>query len=69
LVELSRQIGAPYGKTPGEVALAWVLSQPAITAAIVGLRRADQVNGTAGAMGFRLNAVEEGKLESFLKEK
>ena len=48
LVELLRKIGAAHGIEPGEVALAWVLHNPAVTAAIVGLRRADQVNGTAG---------------------
>jgi len=67
LVDLLRQIGAPHGKAPGEVALAWVLNHPAVTAAIVGLRKADQVNGTAGALEFRLSAVEAGRLESFLK--
>jgi aryl-alcohol dehydrogenase-like predicted oxidoreductase len=66
LVQLLRQIGASHGKEPGEVALAWALHNPAVTAAIVGLRRADQVNGTAGAMSFRLTAEEAEQLESFL---
>jgi aryl-alcohol dehydrogenase-like predicted oxidoreductase len=66
LVELLRKIGAPHGKAPGEVALAWVLSNPAVTAAIVGLRRADQVHGTAGAMDFRLTAAEVAQLASFM---
>ena len=67
LVELLKKIGAPHGKEPGEVALAWTLYNPAITAAIVGLRKADQVHGTAGAMNFRLNASEVAQLEAFLK--
>ena len=54
-------------KAPGEVALAWALYNPAITAAIVGLRKAEQVHGTVGAMDFRLSAGEAGKLEEFLK--
>jgi aryl-alcohol dehydrogenase-like predicted oxidoreductase len=66
LVELLRKIGAPHGKQPGEVALAWVLSNPAVTAAIVGLRRADQVHGTAGAMDFRLTPAEMEQLENWL---
>jgi aryl-alcohol dehydrogenase-like predicted oxidoreductase len=68
LVELLRKIGAAHGKEPGEVALAWALYNPAVTAAIVGLRRADQVNGTAGAMDFRLSAAEAEQLESFFEE-
>jgi aryl-alcohol dehydrogenase-like predicted oxidoreductase len=66
LVELLRKIGKPHAKEPGEVALAWALYNPAVTAAIVGLRKADQVNGTVGAMDFRLNAGEVGELERFL---
>ena len=38
LVELLRAIGGRHGRTPGEVAIAWALRQPAVTAAIVGLR-------------------------------
>src|SRR6185437_16315530 len=36
VAELLREIGKPHGRTPGEVAIAWTLRQPAITAAIVG---------------------------------
>jgi aryl-alcohol dehydrogenase-like predicted oxidoreductase len=67
LVELLRKIGAAHGKEPGEVALAWVLHNTAVTAAIVGLRKADQVHGTAGALDFRLSAAEAEELGSFLK--
>src|SRR5581483_9254773 len=34
LVELLRKIGDRHGRAPGEVALAWVLNNPAVTAAI-----------------------------------
>ena len=68
LVERLRQIGTSHGKTPGEVALAWVLHNPAVTAAIVGLRRADQVQGTEGAMNFRLSAAEAEQLSTALSE-
>src|SRR6266700_2069295 len=36
LVELLREIGARHGRSPGEVAIAWVLRRPEVTAAIVG---------------------------------
>lgn len=67
LVELLREIGERHGHTPGEVALAWTLHNPAVTGAIVGLRRADQVNGTVGALTFRLSDSEAAEIESFLK--
>ena len=65
LVEVLRRIGDRHGRTPGEVALAWVLNNPAVTAAIVGLRRADQVQGVAGALTFRLNEAEVAEIEAF----
>ena len=36
LVEVLRGIGAYHGKSPGEVAIAWTLRRPSVTAAIVG---------------------------------
>jgi aryl-alcohol dehydrogenase-like predicted oxidoreductase len=35
LVERLRAIGASHGKSPGEVAIAWTLRNPAVTGAIV----------------------------------
>jgi len=68
LVELLAAIGKMHGRTPGEVALAWTLHNPAVTAAIVGLRRADQVQGTIGALDFRLPPDEAGKIEVFFEQ-
>jgi len=65
LVELLRKIARRHGRTPGEVAIAWTLKNPAVTAAIVGVRRADQVPGIAGALEFRLSAPEIDELERF----
>jgi aryl-alcohol dehydrogenase-like predicted oxidoreductase len=65
LVELLRKIGQRHGRTPGEVALAWALHNPAVTAAIVGLRRPDQVQGTIGALTFRLSPEEIEEIENF----
>jgi aryl-alcohol dehydrogenase-like predicted oxidoreductase len=67
LVEVLRQIGARHGRTPGEVALAWTLHNPAVSAAIVGIRRADQVPGVTGALEFRLSDAEASEIESFFK--
>ena len=66
LVELLEEIGADHGLSPGEVAIAWTLRQPAVTAAIVGGRRPDQVDGIIGAAEFRLSEDELDRIESFL---
>lgn len=58
LVEKLREIGDRHGRTPGEVAIAWTLRRPEVTAAIVGLRNADQLKGVIGAAEFRLSAAE-----------
>lgn len=68
LVELLRQVGQPYGRSPGEVAIAWTLRHPAVTAAIVGGRNAKQVEGTIGAADFRLNESEIQTIDTFLQE-
>jgi len=65
LVELLRSIGKRHGRMPGEVAIAWTLWHPAVTAAIVGLRRPEQVSGLIGAGEFRLSSEEVGEIDSF----
>jgi aryl-alcohol dehydrogenase-like predicted oxidoreductase len=67
LVEEMRAIGTVHGHTPGEVAIAWTLRNPAVTAAIVGLRSAGQLDGVIGAAEFRLSDEEAGRIEAFLK--
>jgi aryl-alcohol dehydrogenase-like predicted oxidoreductase len=58
LVEVLRGIGKRHGRTPGEVAIAWTLRRPEVTAAIVGVRSPAQVDGVIGAADFRLSAGE-----------
>ena len=67
LVEILREIGNQHGVDPGVVAIAWTLRHSAITAAIVGSRRPDQVDGVLPAATFRLSGQEAGQLESFLQ--
>jgi aryl-alcohol dehydrogenase-like predicted oxidoreductase len=66
LVELLREIGSGHGVSPGVVAVAWVLNNPAITAAIVGGRSSNQVEETAAALSFRLSQEEFERICAFL---
>jgi len=68
LAELLREIGKPHGVEPGVVAIAWTLRHPAITAAIVGARRPDQVDGVMRAATFRLSDAEAERIERCLSE-
>src|SRR6267142_3921378 len=63
LAELLREIGKRHGRSPGEVAIAWVLRRPEVTAAIVGMRSAKQVEGVIGALTFRLTEDELAEIE------
>ncbi|MBY0375236.1 MAG: aldo/keto reductase [Bryobacteraceae bacterium] len=64
LVEVLREIGNAHGRTPGEVAIAWTLRRPEVTAAIVGMRSAKQVDGVIGALEFRLSEDEIKRIDA-----
>lgn len=68
LVEVLREIGKRHGCNPGEVAIAWTLHNPAVTAAIVGVRSPEQVKGIIGAGEFHLNDSEVEEIESALQQ-
>jgi aryl-alcohol dehydrogenase-like predicted oxidoreductase len=63
LAEIMRSIGARHGRTAGEVAIAWTLRHSAVTAAIVGMRSAEQAKGVLGALEFRLSAEEIAEID------
>lgn len=68
LAALLGEIGREHGVQAGVVAIAWTLRNPAITAAIVGARRPDQVEGTLPAATFRLSDAEADRIERWLAE-
>jgi aryl-alcohol dehydrogenase-like predicted oxidoreductase len=50
LLDVARELG----KTPAQVALRWVLEQPAVSSAIVGVRTTEHLRDNVGATGWRL---------------
>ena len=69
LVERLRDIGNRRDeRTPGEVAIAWTLNNPAVTGAIVGFRSTRRVSGIIGAAEFRLLPAEMLEIENALKQ-
>jgi aryl-alcohol dehydrogenase-like predicted oxidoreductase len=68
LVELLRAIGERHNATPGEVAIAWTLKNPAVTGAIVGIRSEAQVSGIAGAPDVKLSPDEVSQIEQTLTQ-
>jgi aryl-alcohol dehydrogenase-like predicted oxidoreductase len=69
LVETLRAIAKRRNATPGEVAIAWTLRNPAVTGAIVGVRSERQVSGIAGAADVELSADDMLEIEHGLTQK
>lgn len=68
LVERLREVANRHGRTPGEVAIAWTLRNPAVTGAIVGARSARQADGVMRAADLRLSDKEVNEIEEFSEE-
>jgi aryl-alcohol dehydrogenase-like predicted oxidoreductase len=67
LVEVLRDVGARHGRSPGETAIAWALRRPEVTAAIVGIRSAKQLEGVIGAAEYRLSAEDIAAIDAFVR--
>jgi len=68
LAELLKEIGKEHSRTAGEVAIAWTLLNPAVTAAIVGMRSPDQVDGVIHAADLELTEDNLQAIQDFLAE-
>jgi len=62
VAEVLREVGAAHGATPAAVAIAWVLENPAVTAAIVGARAPGQYADIAVAAGLRLTSHDRDRI-------
>ncbi len=67
-VEKLRPLAERHGKTVGQLAVAWVLMNPAVTSAIVGARNVRQVEENVQAAGWRLSSEEMTEIEALLQE-
>jgi aryl-alcohol dehydrogenase-like predicted oxidoreductase len=64
LAEKLKSIGKKLNRNAGEIAIAWVLNNPAVTAAIVGARNPYQVNGVMKAAEIHLKNADILDLEN-----
>jgi aryl-alcohol dehydrogenase-like predicted oxidoreductase len=63
LVGRLKKVAARYGRTPGEVAIAWTLRLPAVSGAIVGARNAKQAEGVMRAGELQLTPDDVAEIE------
>ncbi len=63
VVNTLRSIADKRGTRPGHVAIAWILSRPAVSGAIFGARSADQVRDNLGGASLVLSGDEIAVLE------
>jgi aryl-alcohol dehydrogenase-like predicted oxidoreductase len=66
LVERLRPVTARHGRSLGQLALAWLLHQPAVTGVVVGARRPEQIEQLAGAARFALSEADLGEVDAIL---
>jgi aryl-alcohol dehydrogenase-like predicted oxidoreductase len=59
-------IAAKHGKTLGQVATNWVLCQPGVTAALVGVRHPAQAVQAVGGQGWKLDAEDLAAINALL---
>jgi len=69
LVEKLRPIAARNKRPLAQLAIAWVLRQPEVTAAIAGARRPGQIKETAPAGDWRLSKKDIKEIEVLLAER
>jgi aryl-alcohol dehydrogenase-like predicted oxidoreductase len=63
-VERLKTVAERYDTSPGAVAVAWTLRNPAVDGAIVGFRRPDQVDAILGGAGLELTDEDLAEIEA-----
>ncbi|MFQ6396747.1 aldo/keto reductase [Nocardia sp. KC 131] len=63
IADVVKEVAAQLGKTPSQVALAWTLRNPAVTAPIIGARTAAQLEDNLGALDVEFDVEQVARLE------
>jgi aryl-alcohol dehydrogenase (NADP+) len=64
VIDAVAAIATQRGVGPAEVAIAWLLAQPGVTAPIIGVTKASQLDDSVKAVGTQLSAEEITKLQA-----
>ncbi|RJO69879.1 aldo/keto reductase [Nocardia panacis] len=63
IADTVKEVAAELGRTPSQVALAWVLRKPGVTAPIIGARTAAQLTDNLGALEVEFSDDQLARLE------
>jgi aryl-alcohol dehydrogenase-like predicted oxidoreductase len=67
VVDAVRELAAERGLAPAQIALAWLLGKPGVTAPIVGATKAQHVDDAVAAIGVGLGDEEVARLETLYR--
>ena len=67
-VDEIRPVAKKYGKTVGQLAIAWTLMNPAVTSAIVGARNPAQVEENVHGAGWAIEAEDMAQIDRLYRE-
>jgi aryl-alcohol dehydrogenase-like predicted oxidoreductase len=63
IADVAKAVAAELGCTPAQVALAWTLQNPSVTAPVIGARTPEQLEGNLGALEVELTASQLARLD------
>jgi aryl-alcohol dehydrogenase-like predicted oxidoreductase len=61
------EVAARYGRSPAQIALAWLLSKPEVTAPVVGVSRIEQLEQLVAATEITLDPADIAHLEALYR--
>lgn len=62
LVDKLKKIGNNYGKTPAQVAIRWILENPFVDCALIGITKPKEIVENSGAIDWKLSRKDREKL-------
>ena len=69
LVDRLRVIAREAGKSVAQLVVNWTIHRPGVTVALCGAKRAAQIEETAGAMTWQLNAAQLAEIDAALTDR
>ncbi len=68
VVERLKALAADYGKSVAQLAIAWLLGQPGVTVALVGMRNEEELAENVAAANWRLSAEDYAAIDRIFAE-